>query len=113
MSAAHDPGPESGLGALDRLRRAYAQPLEAAREIKRAGGQLVGFVGQGAPVELAMALGAQPLQLTAELEHATPQADGYMPDNHGWEARSICEQLLAGQYDLLDALVLGRPYGPL
>jgi benzoyl-CoA reductase/2-hydroxyglutaryl-CoA dehydratase subunit BcrC/BadD/HgdB len=95
------------------LHRAYEQRLAAARAFKQQGGKVVGIVGHSAPSELAVALGALPVQMAAQLEHATPRADRLMPDNHGWESRSICEQALSGEYDFLDLLVITRPYGPL
>jgi benzoyl-CoA reductase/2-hydroxyglutaryl-CoA dehydratase subunit BcrC/BadD/HgdB len=95
------------------LHRAYEQRLAAARAFKQRGGKVVGIVGHCAPPELAVALDALPVQIAAQLEHATPRADRLMPDNHGWESRSICEQALNGEYDFLDLLVITRPYGPL
>lgn len=99
--------------AYGRLQHAYAQPLELVRLAKRDGATVLGFIGHGAPRELAMAAGVLPLQLRAESNHATPRADAYMPDNHGWEARSLCQRLLEGAYDMLDGVVLTRAYGPL
>jgi benzoyl-CoA reductase subunit C len=95
------------------LHRAYEQPLAAARAFKQRGGKVVGIVGHSAPPELCVALGALPVQIAAQLDHATPRADRLMPDNHGWESRSICEQALHGEYDFLDLLVITRAYGPL
>jgi benzoyl-CoA reductase/2-hydroxyglutaryl-CoA dehydratase subunit BcrC/BadD/HgdB len=110
MSAGAEVDVRSQRAALAALDRAYGDRLAAAREAKAAGGHVVGVVGHGAPLELISAAGALPVLISADVEHPTPRADPLMPPNHGWESRSICERALSGSFDLLDLLVVTRPY---
>lgn len=84
------------------FRAALADPLAAAK----AHGRAVAVMG-AVPVELIWAAGAFPLQIQPR-SGPTPLADRYMEGLFDPMVRSAFEQLLAGELDFCEAVVLPR-----
>lgn len=86
---------------------ALADREAAARAHKAQGGKVVGYLTNTSPTELIAAAGAFPLQLAAGAT-STPLGDRYMEDLFDPIVRAVFEGMLAGRYDLVDAVVLPR-----
>ena len=86
---------------------ALADREAAARAHKAQGGKVVGYLTNTSPTELIAATGAFPLQLAAGAV-STPLADRYMEDLFDPIVRAVFEGMLAGRYDVVDAVVLPR-----
>ncbi|MBF9033304.1 hypothetical protein HKCCE2091_03550 [Rhodobacterales bacterium HKCCE2091] len=95
-------------GAKARLDAIYADPEDALRCHKAAGGLVVGYLGATVPVELIAAAGALPVRLKGGPQAETPLADRYMEPVREAYLRRIFDRLLAGAYQDLDALVIAR-----
>ncbi|MFO1013917.1 MAG: 2-hydroxyacyl-CoA dehydratase family protein [Caulobacteraceae bacterium] len=92
----------------DAISAAYEAPYAAARAWKSGGGQVVGYLGNTAPVELIEAAGAFPVMLTGLPGQTTPMADQFMEDLFDPIVRGVFEQVLRGDLQFLDAIVLPR-----
>jgi hypothetical protein len=90
------------------IERTLADPLGLARAHVSSGGRAVGYVGNDVPVEIILAADALPIRLEGRPEAPTPNADRYLEGAFPPAIRSIAEQWLTGQLDMLDAVVLPR-----
>lgn len=91
----------------DFFRSSYEAPLDAARAFKAGGGKVVGCISNNIPLELIHAAGAFPVQLAAR-PGPTPRADEFMEPLFDPVVRSVFEQVLNGELDFLDLIVLPR-----
>ncbi|MBL8552167.1 MAG: 2-hydroxyacyl-CoA dehydratase [Hyphomonadaceae bacterium] len=88
--------------------RAWEAPWEAARAHKQGGGRVVGYMSSVAPRELIEAAGVFALRLDGVAVHQTPNADRIMERLFDPGVRGVCERVLDGTLDFLDAIVLPR-----
>jgi benzoyl-CoA reductase/2-hydroxyglutaryl-CoA dehydratase subunit BcrC/BadD/HgdB len=102
------PTPED---AWHELAAAYADRLGAARAAAAAGTAVIGVVGHTVPVELIVAAGAMPVQVTGN-PGPTPLADEWLETFYDPDVRAICEQALRGELAFLRALVIPRSTEP-
>ena len=93
------------------LAAAYADRLGAARAAAASGCPVIGVVGHTVPVELVVAAGAMPVQVTGR-EGPTPLADEWLETFYDPDVRAICEQALRGELAFLRALVIPRSTEP-
>jgi benzoyl-CoA reductase/2-hydroxyglutaryl-CoA dehydratase subunit BcrC/BadD/HgdB len=93
---------------VNALRHAYDHPLEAARNHKRAGGKVVGYVSTAVPSELIAAAGAMPVLIRGDAHRSTALADQWMEEQFDPMARSIFDMALAGELQFLDLLIVPR-----
>jgi hypothetical protein len=97
------------MSGLERLvDNALHDPLAAARAHSRAGGRVLGYVGEEIPVELIIASGAFPLRVPSFAGTSTAMADRYLESSFSPSVRSIAEQYLQGALDCLNAIILPR-----
>ena len=92
------------MSLLSLLTRTLDDPLQAARS-RRA----VGYLGWNVPVELILAAGAVPVQLSA-LAHsgATTLADRFLESSFSAQSRVVADRWLAGDLDCLEAVIFSR-----
>lgn len=92
------------MSLLSLLNRTLDDPLQAARS-RRA----IGYLGWDVPVELILAAGAVPVQLSA-LAHsgATTLADRFLESSFSAESRVVADRWLAGDLDCLEAVIFSR-----
>lgn len=97
---------------LAKLQHGYRDRWQAAVTAKAQGAKVVGLVGP-VPVELVLAAGGFPMQVTAAGDGPTPAADIYMDDVISPEIHALFEMAHRGDLAGLDLLVLTRPYDKL
>ena len=94
---------------MSSLAEYYRSPQEQARRAKASGQQVVGFIGDGMPVELVRAAGMRPLRLKGRPAVQARLAPRYhVPRFTARDglAESILECLLCGELAFLDHLVV-------
>jgi benzoyl-CoA reductase subunit C len=91
------------MKAFETLQRYYQQRDLAAREYKKKGGRVVGYLCDYVPDELILAAGFFPLRLSG-----APAANENNPESGSAEGfvSTTLNMLLAGKYDFLDYLVI-------
>ncbi len=102
-----NPSATTGGDAFARLQAAYAQRLDAARQARRQGHKVVGYVGNTVPLELIVAAGCHPVRI-APLAGATPLADPYVESFSDPDMRLTFQGYCSGDYEVLDLLVIAR-----
>ncbi|WP_161813955.1 2-hydroxyacyl-CoA dehydratase family protein [Steroidobacter agaridevorans] len=92
------------MSLLTLLNRSSGDPMQAARS-QRA----IGYLGWDIPVELILATGAVPVQLSA-LPHSgdTTLADRFLESSFSAQSRVMADRWLAGDLDCLDAVIFSR-----
>ncbi|WP_395399582.1 2-hydroxyacyl-CoA dehydratase [Pseudoduganella sp. UC29_106] len=90
------------------LRAACADPYASARAARAAGRKVVGYISHSVPVELIEAAGCFPVMLSGDPTQPTELADRFLDDDFDGATRSLLQQLLAGQCDFLDLLIVPR-----
>lgn len=86
------------------LDRALSDPLHAARS-----GRAIGYLGWNVPVELILAAGATPVQLSALPGSAdTTLADRFLENSFSAQSRGVAQRWLAGDLDCLEAVIFSR-----
>ncbi|HEY0682319.1 MAG TPA: 2-hydroxyacyl-CoA dehydratase family protein [Steroidobacter sp.] len=86
---------------LDRVLR---DPLHAARS-----GRAIGYLGWDVPVELILAAGAVPVQLSALASAGdTALADRYLENSFSAQSRTVAQRWLSGDLDALEAVIFSR-----
>ncbi len=94
--------------AFELMQVHYRQRDLAAREWKKRGGKVVGYLCDTVPVELIAAAGLFPLRITGDPLCGTAAADDYLDPVYEGFVRSAVHRMLTGQYDFVDYLVLSR-----
>jgi benzoyl-CoA reductase/2-hydroxyglutaryl-CoA dehydratase subunit BcrC/BadD/HgdB len=94
--------------ALSALRAACAEPYAAARVAHAEGRKVVGYIGHSVPVELIEAAGCFPVMLSGDPSQPTELADRYLDDDFDGAARALLQQILSGQCEFLDMLIVPR-----
>lgn len=93
---------------LARMRHAFDHRSEAAIAAKAAGRIVVGYIGNCVPVELIVAAGCFPVQLTGAPDHATPLADAFLDDDFDGDVRSLFQRIVDGAFNHVDLIVIAR-----
>lgn len=100
------------IGTIAMLEKIVAKtlldPLAAGRSHSRAGGTAIGYVGFEIPVELILAAGAMPVQLSGLAHPGSDAADAYLENGFAPSVRVIAEHYLQGNLDFLSHIVLPR-----
>ena len=103
------------MTALDTCREHYRLRDRAAREWKRSGGKVVGYLCDNVPEELIMAAGFLPYRLSGDPHADTDALDAYIqPFAAPFSARNrgvgfvdaMLAKLLNGDFDFLDYLII-------
>lgn len=79
---------------------------EHARELKKQGKKLIGYLCSYVPEELIYAAGAIPIRILSSTESPT-LAEAHMQSYFCPFSRSLLHQILKGEYDYLDGIVYG------
>jgi benzoyl-CoA reductase/2-hydroxyglutaryl-CoA dehydratase subunit BcrC/BadD/HgdB len=88
------------------MQKHYQQRNLAAKEWKKKGGKIVGYLCDSVPDELISAAGFFPLRISGNPWASTELADKYTdPYNEGF-VRSIFHMILSGQYNFLDYIII-------
>src|SRR5512138_1794949 len=90
---------------LEEYRRAAADPVDYARQLKKeAGKKIIGYTCSYTPEEVILAAGAHPLRLFGTKEHIS-LADSHLQSYCCSPVRGILEEGLSGRVDVLDGMV--------
>ena len=90
------------------ITKTLQDPFGAGRKHYQSGGSVVGYVGSEIPVELIIAAGAMPLQLSGLTPVDSKAADEYLEDSFAPFIRVITEHYLQGNLDFLKYIILPR-----
>jgi benzoyl-CoA reductase/2-hydroxyglutaryl-CoA dehydratase subunit BcrC/BadD/HgdB len=86
------------------LDRSLSDALHAARS-----GRAIGYLGWNVPVELILAAGAIPVQLSAPPDSIdTALADRFLENSFSAQSRVVAQRWLAGDLDCLEAVIFSR-----
>lgn len=92
------------MSSLTQLNRTLEDPLHAARS-RRA----IGYLGWDVPVELILAAGAAPVQLSALPDSGNRTlADRFLESSFSSQSRVVADRWLAGDLDCLDSVIFSR-----
>jgi benzoyl-CoA reductase/2-hydroxyglutaryl-CoA dehydratase subunit BcrC/BadD/HgdB len=91
--------------ALSKLEQAYQNRLGAALEHHGGGGQVVGSIGNGIPIEILLATGFMPISIAPLPDRPTPHADPWVNSNYDPQLRVILDQILSGELLFLELAV--------
>ncbi|MFC1532158.1 2-hydroxyacyl-CoA dehydratase subunit D [Thermodesulfobacteriota bacterium] len=97
-------------GSFSKLQRHYHNRMDAARAFHAQGGNVIGLVGNIVPVEFIIAAGQFPLLIAGTDRQPIPDGDEYLEDIAEWEVRSVFDQVLKGECEFLDLLIVSRNY---
>jgi benzoyl-CoA reductase/2-hydroxyglutaryl-CoA dehydratase subunit BcrC/BadD/HgdB len=84
---------------------AYEHRTEAARS---SGLPVVAYLGNAIPVELIVAAGCFPMQMSGDPHEDTPLSDLYLDDDFDGELRSVYQRIVSGYYNFAQLIVLPR-----
>ena len=90
------------------MQRYYRQRDLVAREWKRTGGKVVGYLCDNVPIELIMTAGCFPYRITGNPLAGTDKIDHNLEPVYEEFVRSAANMLLTGAYDFLDLVILSR-----
>jgi benzoyl-CoA reductase/2-hydroxyglutaryl-CoA dehydratase subunit BcrC/BadD/HgdB len=91
--------------SIEALRRAYEQRTEPA---KAAGKPVVAYLGNAVPVELIVAAGCFPMQMSGDPAQDVPLAEHYLDDDFDGDLCSVYQRIVSGYYNFADLIVLPR-----
>lgn len=91
----------SAADALGRLKAVYADRIGPAKAHYEAGGQVVGSIGVGLPIEVVMACGYMPTVIAPSMRRATPLADPWLNPTYDPQRRATLDQLLSGEVEFM------------
>jgi benzoyl-CoA reductase subunit C len=91
---------------FDYFKESIEKRHEHARELKRQGKKLIGYLCSYVPEELIYAAGAVPIRILSN-QDSPSLAEAHMQSYFCPFSRSLLHQILKGDYDYLDGLVYG------
>ena len=94
------------MESFEIMRRQYQERSMAAKEWKKRGGKVVGYISHNIPVEMIIAAGLFPFRMSGDPMRITEVGDKTMEYFFDPVVRSQYDMLLTGQYDFLDLLVI-------
>ena len=83
-------------------------PLAAGRTHHQEGGTVIGYVGSEVPVELIIAAGSMPLQLSGLIPSGSKLADKYLEASFEPSVKVLTDEYLHGNLDFLKYIILPR-----
>ncbi len=83
-------------------------PLASGRSHYQEGGKVIGYAGYEIPVELIIAAGAMPLQLSGLMPSDSKLADKYLEESFEPFVRVLTDHYLEGNLDFLRYIILPR-----
>lgn len=94
------------ISALDNLEKLYNDYGFRARELKKAGRQIIGYLCAYVPVELITAAGFVPVRLIGEVKTSVTLGDAHMETIVCSLVRACFDISIKGKYDFLDGIVI-------
>jgi benzoyl-CoA reductase/2-hydroxyglutaryl-CoA dehydratase subunit BcrC/BadD/HgdB len=94
------------MNSFNIMQKHYRQRDLAAREWKAKGGKVVGYFCDKVPEEIIRAAGFLPVRLSGNPWGSTQEADKYAEPFHEGFVHSMFNQLLKGEFDYLDYLII-------
>ena len=96
------------MTAFETMQKYYTERVLAAREWRRKGGRVAAYFSGEVPEELIIASGLLPLRCTGDPQDGTELADRYMEYYFDTQVRSMNNQMLKGNYDFADVIIVPR-----
>lgn len=96
------------LKSLELSENIYHERISNARELKKQGSRIIGYMGNDFPVELLTAAGLIPFRITGSPGEVCTMADGYVESILCPYVRSCFDKALRGEYDFLDGFVVAH-----
>jgi benzoyl-CoA reductase/2-hydroxyglutaryl-CoA dehydratase subunit BcrC/BadD/HgdB len=96
------------MTAIDTIRSLYADREGEAKKRHAAGQKVVGYLSNNVPVELILAAGLYPVQLTGTPAEETPVGDDYMEHIFDGHIRSLFDRTLTGRFNFCDLIIIPR-----
>ena len=94
------------MSALSKIQAIYSAREQSARLDRGRG--VVGYISNNVPVELILAAGLTPIQLTGSANELTPVGDTYMEEIFDGYVRSLFNRILIGRFNFCDLIVIPR-----
>ncbi|MDD5243845.1 MAG: 2-hydroxyacyl-CoA dehydratase family protein [Syntrophorhabdaceae bacterium] len=94
---------DNGLEATDRY---YAQYGSRAKELKKEGRKVIGYMSALTPVEILTAAGVVPLRLKGFMDEAISRGDAYMETIVCPFVRSVFDAAVKGRFNFMDGMVM-------
>ena len=94
------------MSALSKIQAIYSAREQSARLDRGRG--VVGYISNNVPVELILAAGLTPIQLTGSAKELTPVGDTYMEEIFDGYVRSLFNRILIGRFNFCDLIVIPR-----
>jgi len=96
------------LSGLAKVETYYSDYGSRARELKRTGGKVIGYLSALCPVEILTAAGVVPIRLKGNVSEAVTKADAYMETIICPFVRNVFDSAVKGKYEYLDGIVLSH-----
>ena len=96
---------KTGKG-MEQVNELYENRAARAKEIKKEGGQIIGYFCCYTPVEIITALDLVPYRIQGNVREPITEADAYLETITCSFVRSCFDQALKGAYEFLDGLVV-------
>lgn len=93
---------------LAKAEKYYSDYGSRARELKREGRKVIGYLSALCPVEILTAAGVVPVRLKGNVSEAVTKADAYMETIVCPFVRNVFDSAVKGKYDFLDGMVLSH-----
>jgi benzoyl-CoA reductase/2-hydroxyglutaryl-CoA dehydratase subunit BcrC/BadD/HgdB len=94
------------MSALSKIHAIYGAREQSARGDRGRG--VVGYISNNVPIELILAAGLTPIQLTGSAKESTPVGDVYMEEIFDGYVRSLFNRILEGRFNFCDLIVIPR-----
>jgi bcr-type benzoyl-CoA reductase subunit C len=91
---------------LETAERYYAQYGERAKELKKEGRKVMGYMSALTPVEILTAAGVVPIRLKGFMDEAITKGDAYMESIICPFVRSAFDAAIKGRFNFMDGMVL-------
>jgi benzoyl-CoA reductase subunit C len=94
------------LSGMTKVEKCYAEYGSRARELRKEGRKVIGYLSALCPVEILTAAGVVPIRLKGNVSEAITKADAHMETMVCPFVRNVFDAALKGRYDYLDGMVL-------
>lgn len=94
------------MSALSKIRAIYDAREQRVRG--DCGRGIIGYISKNVPIELILAAGLLPIQLTGSPDESTLVGDVYMDDVFDGDVRSLFNRILEGHFNFCDLIIIPR-----
>jgi len=99
---------DTALRGLAKAERYYSDYGARARELKKSGRKVVGYLSALCPIEIMTAAGIAPIRLKGYVSEAVTRADAFMETMICPFIRNVFDAALKGKYAYLDGMVMAH-----